>query len=126
MARVDDRELYLDIEDATEEQLREGLIAARLFMARHDADVPRAMRAWTKMSKYVDQLMLWEQDEAEHPKEISEREWELGEIAEGAWIAALRAAGQPADGKPGTLGFNGVIEREELAPVVRNLFEPAE
>lgn len=124
MARTNDGELCLEIEDATDEQVSKGLFAARSYLARNGINAIGAMRSLAKMQTYVDQQLLWEQGKGEHPDDLSEDEWTEGEIAEEALMAALEVAGFP-QGHPSklTLADSGLKAPE---PVVRDLFEPAE
>lgn len=124
MARIDDGELYLEIEGADEDQLSSGLTAARSHIARNGIGIVRAMRSLVKLQAYVEQVALWEQGKAKHPKELGEDEWTEGEIAEDAIMAALHVAGF-AQGHEAKIGLVDPSV-EEPAPVVRDLFEPAE
>lgn len=60
MARIDDGELYLEIEGSTEEQLRSGLVAARRHIVGCGAQVGRAMRAEARREEHLQNLLVWE------------------------------------------------------------------
>lgn len=120
MARIDDGELYLEIEGATQEQLRAGLIAARRHIVSCGAQVGRAMRAEARREEHLQNLLVWEAGKGDHPDdEFTETDCELADIAEEAWQVAIEAAG--AEG--GRLGLVDVVEREAAPAVVRDLFE---
>lgn len=120
MARIDDGELYLEIEGATEEQLRAGLSAARRHLVGCGVDVARAMRAEARREEHLQKVLLWEVGKCDHPDdEFTATDCELADIAEEAWQVAIEAAG--ADNA--RLGLIDVAKREGSAAVVRDLFK---
>lgn len=115
MARINDGELFLEIEGATEVQLQRGLSAARQYIARSGVYVDDAMRS----AALCEQESAWEAGGGELPGEPSDQDYENAEIVDEAWAAALAAAGFNS----GTLGLLPPDQQTRNRPVVRDLFE---
>lgn len=102
MARYDDCEMYLEIEGATEEDIRRGLWAARNYFVAEEVDPVLAIRADERVCAYMEACSAWESGEGDHPTGVpSEEDDRLSEIASEAWRLALEAAGSDR----GTLGL---------------------
>lgn len=114
MARIDDGELFLEIEGATQEQLRAGLTGARQYIARSGVYVEDAMRSAAMRSQESEWATSGD------VAEMTEEDEENADIVDEAWLAALQAA----DASAGTLGLLPAAERTRNRPVVRDLFEP--
>lgn len=115
MARIDDGELFLEIEGAGEDQLQRGLSAARQYIARSGVYVDDAMRS----AALCEQESTLEFGTGELADVPSEQDYENAGIADEAWAVALAAAGFNS----GTLGLLPADQQTRNRPVVRDLFE---
>ena len=119
MARFDDGELYVDIENATREQAQRALVAARRLAALAGVCIVTALKASAKREALFEQEQRWETGDGPEPEWLTDEENELADIGEEALEAAQAAAG----GETCTLGLAAQPGPEP--PVVRDLFEPA-
>lgn len=128
MARVDDGELYLEIEGATEGQLRRGLIAARKSLAEAGVDIRAAFAARERVERAEMEELGGENVLGDKPDAPSDEDEALFEaLDEASWTAAVTAGFGPQS--PLAIIRFGLVDddqKPEKAPVVRDLFEPAE
>ena len=120
MARIEDGELLLEIEGASEEQVSHGLAAARQHLQQSGVNLRAAFAAQERADEAGQVTLQWEQGLVDEPGEVGEADEELvAELGE-AWFLAVRAAGfDPAE--------EMVIGKFDLVrepPVLRDLFEP--
>ena len=119
MARFDDGELYVELEDATRNQAHRALLAARRRIAEAGVEVVAAIGAMARRSAVIDQEMAWEAGDGPEPRWLTDEESDLADLAEDAETAARVAAGAE-------VCRLGLIEQPvEGLPVVRDLFEAA-
>ncbi len=113
MARSDDGELYLEIEDAAEDQLQRGLAAAREVFTRARVFVDDAFGAASICAE------AWNCPIGVIPLEPSDEDYAKADIFDDAELAALYAAGY-VEGSLGLLPFE---KQTRNPPVIRDLFE---
>ena len=117
MARMDDGLISLEIEGASEDELRRGLAAARRHIARSGLYVDEAMQSAERREQYDQGIAAWQAGQAAiPPEEPGEEDLDRADVVEEAWIAGLQAAGFPF----GVLGLLPPDRRP--APAVRDLF----
>lgn len=119
MARFDDGELYVELENATRYQAHRALVAARRKIADAGVNVAAAVGALARRLAVLDEELAWEAGNGAEPVWLTGEEDDLADIGEDAEVAARVAAGVD------TCRL-GLIERPtEGLPVLRNLFEVA-
>lgn len=111
MARMDDGELVLEIEGATEQQLERGLRAARQYITRARVDVEDAMRSAALLDEREPGWVAI--------SDLSDEDAENVMIVDEATCEALNAA----DAASCKLGIIPRALRTRNRPVVRDLFE---
>ena len=119
MARFDDGELSLEVEDATPEQAQRALAAARRTIAKAGASVTGTIAALTRRASVLDQEMAWEAGNGPEPTWLTDEDNELADLGEDAETAASVKAG----GRSCRLGL--LEPRAPQHPALRDLFEPA-
>ena len=126
MARIDDGELYLEIEGASEEQLRAGLIAARKRIARTGFGLAAAFAAQARVDETSQSILAWEQGLVTEPDEPSDEDQAMCDAVDAAWWDAVLAAEfNPREQL--VVGRFGLLNQEQQAgraPALRDLFEP--
>ena len=119
MARFDDGELYVELEDATRYQAHRALLAARRKIADAGVEVGAAIGAMARRGVMLDREMAWEAGDGPEPRWLTDEENDLADLAEDAEVAARVAACVDAC----RLGL--MARPAERVPVVRDLFEAA-
>jgi hypothetical protein len=112
VARIDDGELYLEIEGATEAQLSEGLAVARRYIERAGAFVDDVLQSAGRRNAAMDEGLIG-------VAELTDDDLDRADLVNEATLEALKAA----SARSGTLGLLPIKERTRNRPVVRDLFE---
>lgn len=117
MARIDDGELLLEIRGATEDQVAQGLAAARQYLEQAGVNLRAAFAA---QERATETTFRWEEGLDDEPDDVDEADEELSAALDEAWFLAVQAAGFDPSGQVVIGKFDLVRE----PPVVRDLFEP--
>jgi hypothetical protein len=117
MARFDDGELYIELEDATRVQAQRALVAVRRMIASAGVSLADAMGATAKREALFEEQIRWEDGRGPEREWLTDHENHCADIAEEAEMAAEAAAG----GKPCKLGLLDLPP--EQAPALGDLFE---
>jgi hypothetical protein len=109
---MNDGELVLEIEGASEARLSEGLAAARRYIERAGAFVDDTFQSAERRSAATDAGLVF-------VAELADEDLDRAKLADEATLEALKAA----RAAHGTLGLLPIEERTRNRPVVRDLFE---
>jgi hypothetical protein len=87
--------------EASDAQAALGAVAALAHFERKGIDVKAVLDAYEATKNYYWQVLAWEARTSEYPEELNDEVWELADVAELAWVAAIDAAGCPS----GLIGY---------------------